>query len=419
MLIASILVALAAPASAHALSHTPAPARASAGYEAQVAPPGTTPPSATPPTTTPPPTRPPTTRPSTSPPAQPAGRPGAAAPAPQAPSQAQAGLLSVEPPDIHLGRVAPGSRHPVSFTLRNISNGPVTITETKSSCKCTAITSLANTVLAPNETATIQATFDAPSLPGEKDAHIFITVKGLQRPMLATIRAVVRMAVESDPYFVDIRGGKLKPTVRVVARDQKPFRIRSAGGLAPKFIETNASEGDPNAPRTEWYLEADFSIITPENMMQYWVVETDRDDCPIVPVQVRHELTGVRFDEKRGTRFWAFGESLINAGRLEVGKPYHGVVEIAAYNPGVAAPPPRSDWGDVKSLAVSGSMGQVELLGTDTHGDKVVVRFQYTPSAAAAGRCIYEPIELTSASGSGRFFLTASVAEAPSGGGTR
>lgn len=337
----------------------------------------------------------------------------------QAPGrQPTAAPLRFEPATIDLGAVAPASRHPVRFVVRNISQKPVVIEDTRSSCKCTAITSLAGITLAPNASAVIDATMDAPTVPGEKDAFIYVTVQGADRPAVAKISAIVRMAVEANPYYIDIRGGKLSSVVHVRSIDGRPFRVLSAGGEAPKFVSTGDGAGkDPSTPQLEWYLEADFSRTPTDKLMQYWVVETDRDDCPLVPVQVRHELTGVKFDEGRDIRFWIFGDSLANAGRLRVGESYEGVIDISPHNPrrGVLTPP-RPDWGEVRSLQATSPLAKVELLGVEPHGDKVSVRYRFTPTAEAAGKCIYEPVELRTATGAGRFYVTASVVDAPKDG---
>jgi len=357
-------------------------------------------------------------------PTPPAGR---SAPPIPAGSTARAGApLRIEPPQILLGAVAPRSQNPIKFTIRNVSSKPVTIIEAKASCKCTTMNSLDGTVLEPGGTAVIDATMDAPSLPGEKDAHIYITYDEAERAVVASVRAVVRMEVEADPPFVDIRGGKLQTIVKVKAFDGKPFRVVSAGGEKPRYGSTEqiaaARKGEA---RTEWQMMADFGSIPSDRIMQYWIVEIDRDDCPIVPVQVRHELTGVKWDEARNTRQWMFGDSLVNAGRIRANEPYEGTIEITEYSPerGASTPPPPT-WSQVLSIRCVGPEGSAEMLGTDSHGSKVVLRYRFTPNEKSAGRCIYAPIEVTTPTGTGRFYLTASVAAppsappAPTGGGT-
>jgi len=337
-----------------------------------------------------------------------------------APSAAAPSPIRVEPRTVSIGRVAPSTHHPVSFTIRNVSSEIVTIVEAKPSCKCTAMQSIAGRAIPPGGTLKLDATFDAPSVPGEKDAHIFILTQGAERPVTAEIKAMIVMPIEADPPFVDIRNGKLRALVKVAAVDGKPFRILSAGGTLPVYADATGNEiASPNQPQAQFVLVADFTKTAPNDLMQYWVVETDRDDCPIVPVQVRHELTGVKFDPTSADRRWLFGESLINAGRLNVAQPFSGVVEFTSFAPrGVTGAPPAG-WDKVQSVRSLSPDATVEMDGVDARGDKVSVRFRLTPTAAAAGRCIYVPVELTTGTGTGRFFVTASVTTRTVDGGTK
>lgn len=318
--------------------------------------------------------------------------------------------IVVDPPLVQLGRVTPSSKHPVRFTIRNITSAPVKILDARPSCKCTTLESLAGRVLQPAEAITLDTTMDAPTVPGEKDAHIFITVEGFDRTIQASIKAMIVMPIEADPPFVDIRGGKLRAVTKIVAADGKPFRVLSAGGKAPVFAGADGKPvAAPTAPQASVSLVADFAGVPNDQLMQYWVVETDRDDCPIVPVQVRHEVTGVKFDATSAQRRWMWGESLLNAGRVAPGAKFPAVFEFSKYDPPGTKSPPPANWGKVLLVKSLSPLLTAELVSTDTRGDKVVVNLQLTASPDASGKCIYAPIEVTTASGKGRCFVTASV----------
>lgn len=341
----------------------------------------------------------------------------------QPPAQAPA-VLRVEPPVIDLGRVPPSTHHPVSFVVRNVSPQPVKILEAKPSCKCTTFASIAGRVLAPGAMVKIDATMDAPSMPGPKDAQIFIVVEGVERPVIAMIKSVVVMPIEADPPFVDIRENKLRAIAKIAAADGKPFRVLSAGGKAPVFADASGQPiSAPTEPQSSYVLVSDFTGVPAKELMQYWVVETDRADCPIVPVQVRHELTGIRFDPTAAERRWLWSEALVNAGRINAGEPFLGTVEIAKYDPPKVTTPMPSGWSTVQSVRSLSPLATVELDKAEPRGDKVSVHFRLTPKPEASGKCIYIPIEVKTASGSGRFFVTASVSSAapaaPPAGGTR
>lgn len=344
-------------------------------------------------------------------PRPPAPRPNQPAAAPQQ----QPAPLRVEPAVIDLGRIDASSKHPVQFTLRNITNAPQTILDARPSCKCTALNALAGRTLQPGEAIALDATMDAPSMPGDKDAQIFILVEGFDRRIVATIKSVVVMPIESDPPFVDIREGRLRATTRVVARDGKPFRILSAGGNAPVFADAQGrATTPPSSPQAEYQLVADFTSVPTDQLMQYWVIETDRADCAIVPVQVRHEATGLQFDPTAPRRRWLWSESLFNAGLVAAGTTMPAVFEISRYDPprGQSGPAPMN-WGEVIRVASRSPLLTAELLNTDTRGDKVVITMNITFAPEADGRSIYVPIEVTTPTGTGRCFVTASVRGTP------
>jgi|GEM_PF-668400 len=343
------------------------------------------------------------------PPARPQAPSAPQAPrAPQAPQAAA--VLRVEPPVIELGRVPPSTHHPVSFTVRNISSSPQRIIEAKPSCKCTTFESVAGRVLQPGETLKIEATMDAPGVPGPKDAHIYIVVEGIERPVIAGIKSVVVMPIEADPPYVDIRGGKLRATAKIASLDGKPFRVLTAGGAAPVFADASGKViGAPSEPQSQYVLVADFNGVATNDIMQYWVVESDRDDCPLVPVQVRHEATGVRFDAGAVRRRWLWSESLVNAGRINAGEPVVVTVEFSRYDlPGPTADLPPG-WGRVEQVVSQSELASVELDGVDARGDKTAISVRFTPQANAAGKCIYVPVEVRTPTGPGRFFVVASV----------
>lgn len=363
-----------------------------------------------------------TTAPQSAPPAAPttppAGAPGApgrpqVTPPVAAPTRPAAPPIVIEPSQTNLGRVGPGTHHPVVLTIRNVSASPVKILDARPSCKCTTLSSVAGTVIPPGGQVKLEATMDAPNVPGEKDAHVFVTYEGANRPAGATITAMVTMQIEADPPFVDIRNQKLRALTKISALDNTPFNVISAGGKPPVFADQNGKVvPPPSAPESRYWLLADFTNVPPHELMQYWIVETDRPDCPIVPVQVRHEVTGIKFDPTATQRGWLWSESLVNAGRIEAGKTYSYVVEIARYETPGAPSAAREGWGAVKGVQSLSTLASAALESVDTRGDKVSVKFSFTPNASTAGKCIYVPVEVTTATGAGRCFVTASVVPA-------
>ena len=155
---------------------------------------------------------------------------------PSAAAPADAPLL-IDPPHIDLGAIAPGSVQTRSFTLRNVSDKPVTIVSAFPSCKCTTLTDLAGKEIAPGGTVELKASMDAPRAPGPKDAKVFVTLKGGGRPLIAKMEGVVTLPVQPSPPYIDALKGNRNGAVEFTAGDGKPFRILSVEGAPAQFVD--------------------------------------------------------------------------------------------------------------------------------------------------------------------------------------
>ena len=145
------------------------------------------------------------------------------------------GPLAVEPPLVDFGVVAPSTKHPARFTLRNVGSAPLTIARAQPSCKCTDISDVAGRTLAPGEAIEPTAALAVPSSPGIKDAKVMISVQGQPGIVEARMQADVTFPVRVTPAYVDALKGALEREIAVASVDGKPFRITSAGGRAPRF----------------------------------------------------------------------------------------------------------------------------------------------------------------------------------------
>lgn len=149
---------------------------------------------------------------------------------PAAPAQVP---LMVEPPVVNFGVVAPGTKHPARFVLRNIGSTPLTIERAQPGCKCTDISDIAGKVIAPGGTLELTASLLVPKSPGDKDAKVMITVAGYPGLVLANMVADVTQPVRAAPAFVDALKDKQEGVVHLSSIDGKPFKVTSAGGRAP------------------------------------------------------------------------------------------------------------------------------------------------------------------------------------------
>ena len=255
--------------------------------------------------------------------------------------------------------------------------------------------------LAPEQVAAFRSALETPALPAHR----------MESPAVAMLKGVVTLPIAPEPAYCEALKGVTKGVVRLKATDAKPFTVLGCDGKPPVFVGFDPAK---DQPRSEYILAWDFTGVAPADLKLWWVVETNRADCPLIPLRVRNENTGSKFDQARTGRFWHVPESLVSAGLLAPGQPFEGSVEIEHYNPKARGAVEKPEWSQVRGVKSLSPLATAEFLGSQMDGDKCAIRFRFTPSAAAAGRFIWVPMEIQTATGSGPFFVVASV-RAPAG----
>lgn len=313
-----------------------------------------------------------------------------------------------EPAEVDFGIVTPGSSHEARFVLRNAGTQPVRIAKATPSCKCTEISPVEGLVIAPGSELELRATLAVPRTPGEKDAKVFLVFEGFKAPLLAKMRADASLPVRATPAFVDALKGVSSGSVRVESRDGKPFRILSAGGTAP--IVTGPQPGDPQAA-----YDIGWTLPRPDASGQiplWWLVETDRDDAPIVALRIRHETTGVKADPGKDARFWFFPDPIVVAGRLAPSTPIELSTEIHHNNPKGRGRIERPDWQSVQSVRSLSPLATATLIEARAGGpEESEVRFRFELAPGASGMLVI-PVEVRTATGTGVVPVAASVPRA-------
>ena len=331
--------------------------------------------------------------------------PPAAVP-PAAGAAAQASAVVVEPPLIDFGRVAPGSRHPARFLLRNVSGAPVTVARAMPSCKCTDVSDIVGRTIAPGATIALTATLAVPGSPGQKDAEVLIALQGIPGVARARMQADVTMPVRVEPAYVDALKGAQEGEVRVASVDGAPFRVTAAGGKAPAFVGFDPAV---DAPRAEYRLRWRTQELGSPALPQWWVIDTDRADCPQVPLRIRHETTGARFDPGRTARFWFVPESIALAGRVRPGTPVELRTTIEHLNPAAQGRVTNPAWSQVRGVSVPGGEGMAELVSATPRGEAFVdLVFRFTAAPGRQGP-MYVPVMIDTATGQGAVFVAATV----------
>lgn len=315
-----------------------------------------------------------------------------------APQGAPAGVV-IDPPLIDFGRLSAGEARTGRFIIRNQGTAPVKVTTAFPSCKCTAVSGIDGREIPPGGSAEVSATMEAPRAPGPKDAKIFIVLEGAPQPMVAKMQGVVTWPVQPEPPYVDALQGRRSGSVRLAATDGRPFRVLS--------IDGRSTAGPANSEaRLEQQVTWDLSTPPEGGLRQWLLVETDHPDAPLIPLRVRHESTGVRFDPDAEKRGWFLPESVILCGRVKPGQSVERTLVLEnATTRGKTRPP---GWDAVQSVQSADPRIKAELLKAQPRGDSVLLTIRISFETGPAGFA-WLPVTVRTASGEGRCFAAAVV----------
>ncbi len=331
---------------------------------------------------------------------------GSAGPAgPQAANQAPP--VTFTPKKANLGKVGPGSTTPAKFVLTNVGTQPLTVTQAIPSCKCTAISPIVGQTIQPGGTLEVSASLKAPPTPGERDAKVFVSFEGYKAPVILELVGDVVMEVVCDPPYVDALKNVTAGTIKVRSQDGKPFKILSAGGAAPAYKGFDPAKDQPKAE-----YEISWSVAGLQTLPIWWVVETDRSNASLLPLRVRNENTGSRWDMARYDRQWNFKDGIVFPGLMKVGAPTEFSMELEYYNPPARPPQPvrekKPNWAALKSVTVSDPSVKAEIVEVKKIADDhIEVKVRFTGSAA---KTIYADCIIVTETGSATMPFVAKVA---------
>jgi hypothetical protein len=245
-----------------------------------------------------------------------------------------------------------------------------------------------------------------PGSPGQKDAEVLIALQGVPGVARARMQADVTMPVRVEPAYVDALKGAQEGEIRVASVDGAPFRITAAGGKAPSFVGFDPAA---DALRAEYRIRWRTQDLGAPAIPQWWVIDTDRADCPQVPLRIRHETTGSRFDPGRTARFWFVPESIVLAGRVRPGTPIELRTTIEHLNPAAQGRVTNPAWSQVRGMSVPGGEGTAELVSATPRGESFVdLVFRFTAAPGRQGP-MYVPVMIETATGQGPVFVAATV----------
>lgn len=154
--------------------------------------------------------------------------------------------------------------------------------------------------------------------------------------------------------------------------DKKPFSICAIGGKPAEFVGFDPAV---DQPRNTYLVKYDVNAMGTK-MPVFWVIETDRDDCPVLPVRVRYETTLFR-------PVFKLKEFSANLGRIDPGSSTE--IEFEMEDPGEPIITAAADTKDARA----------ELVSTEKRENLLVAKVRVTPRrtsrASSTSRCRSTP----------------------------
>lgn len=219
---------------------------------------------------------------------------GAEARAPADPPAAEGGEtvsgpppLRADPSAIDFGFLSIGESRKATVKLSNASAKPVRILAVQPSCSCTTTSDLSNQVVPPGDAVTFDATLGAAMVTGPRHATIKVVAEGYSRVVEIEVRGEVALSLRAVPSAITPPPqGAERGRVVIESVDRRPFSILASNGAPPQFF---GFEPGRDAPRATYVLRTDLGAVPRDRWPAFWIVETDRTDCPVLGLRVRDE----------------------------------------------------------------------------------------------------------------------------------
>jgi hypothetical protein len=234
------------------------------------------------------------------------------------PNRVVAGPITAQPGMVDFGLVEPRALVEVEVTLTNSSDQPVEIIASKPTCQCTTV-DMTGKVIPARGSITMPVSMQTSAAVGVKQAAVSLLFKGVPTPMQVGLKAEVAYSVVARPVpYID-------------ALD--PSRLSGNANAVPKYL----------------------------------LVETDRADCPLVDLRVRHPATRIAPPLK-------FAEFRSMLGRVPAGGSGEFDLEI-------------EEMGNLRidTVYALSPDATVELLSQTSDGKNLLVKVKVTPRPGFSG----------------------------------
>ncbi len=276
--------------------------------------------------------------------------------------------LKVEPEVLDFGIVPPSVTKEGVVKLLNTGTKELEILTVQPSCKCTTLEDMSGRKIPAGGSIELRANMKAQSAPGRKGAEIKVLIDGYTQVVTVQLKQEVSLPVRVSPAYLNVvKGQPTKGRTIIESVDKQPFRICAVGGKRPNLV---GFDPEKDQPRNQYILDWDFERdFVPGEAKRYWLIETDREDCPLVDVFVRHESTVTL---PRGPVPTDYRHTF---GRKEQGSTVDFVLDVTK----VAADE------KIVAAASASSAAKVELIGSSTEGEVTHINLRVVPNADLLG----------------------------------
>lgn len=197
--------------------------------------------------------------------------------------------VELVPPICDFGFVAPSAAPLKKVLIKNKSDKPLLILAAQASCKCTTTNDISGEEIPPGGEIELEASMKATSSPGAKKAEIKLLFDGYARVVNVQLLMEVALPIRVVPGYINaVEGQPQQGRMVFESLDKQPFRITGWHGREPKFVGWDPAT---DAPKNQYLIEYDVDDLKSGEKPLFLVVETDRADCPIVDVRLRHKDT--------------------------------------------------------------------------------------------------------------------------------
>ena len=285
--------------------------------------------------------------------------------------------VEFEPAQMDFGVLSPGAAARGTTRIWNVGPEPLRIIRSVTSCGCTAAEDLAGRVIPPGGFTEFSTTMNMKTGLGEKREKITIIFEGYEAASaIHFFTAEVSLPVRVTPPHITASrrsgGGWVhSPSgqLGVESTDGRPFRILRAHGAPPQFVGYDPRT-DP--PRSRYTIRWDMTRFQGGAIPWFWVIETDRPDCPVLDVRIRHAST---LAPRPQGRPWVPKDQRILVGIVQNGQPFEVTTKLEF----VPSYPPDPT---TAAVASESSFLGAELVEVQRDGQFLQYRVRLTPQAA-------------------------------------